>query len=688
MVVLGTCAVVWMFLSTSPTPSYVALHDNEPRSNRLLRALTVESNFDMLFSSSRHQHLHHGKANNASAHRPNVHRQRFAALNHIICEDRESMNFFYWRRNWQWHSCPYMHNKYEESLGRKVIPGKPIVPIFVIFNDKVTDLKEFFRSMHTEVQSSFQIVIIETMARIAEAIEFGDWLREHHVPVIYSRPLLNDPWALNSIAGTIDRYMVEYPDSNHYVVTDPDLSLRGTRENILEVFAEMLDTKKNFKAIAPALRIDDIPIDAYSNLNVWQGNKTLVDWEMQFWPEKMDSLYQESRKQRIYYTDSEFDTTFSMFRKGFRWYRGHYGPRVAAPYEVTHMDWYLSPTSGVPVDMVKYVCFNWSNAVTHASFPDCSTYLEKYNLTITPKRTIATDEKEAIFDGDRLEHVIGKHTPLHIKVGALPPDHKRLVFSKFGHHSHHSHSHGHVNHEQSSKGNATSKPQFWVEISPDLDSVMLTDHHFVVPFLAVPATNRNHGIVNSKIYVNRDVPKFDSLYPSDSNFAKTKEDFIQGFIGRCNRTEEEIRAKMASSKDQSSLASYEEDLKLIDKMKKSDQVDYYHYCFNPKRENKRRSLPLYFILDKLVRRFSIEVLDITSKGADASLLYSIDAQISHVKQIRCECQRGAWFHDNSVKNSCDDIIAYLKKYKFEVDYLKLRNCGFEAYELQATRKDP
>jgi len=609
-----------------------------------------------------------------------THRERYAALHEIICEDKESMGYFPWREDWTWHSCPYSHDQFEVRLGRKVIPGKPIVPVFVIFNDKVTDLKEFIRSMHTVVHSSFQIIIIETASHIPEALDFADWMRKHHMPVVYTKSILNNPAALNSISWIIDEFLRENPDSQYYVVTDPDLSLFGTRENILEVYADILNSTPDIRAVGPSLRIDDLPANAYTNTMMWQSGKAAVDWELKFWPDSLRSISQSERHQKVYFAKAPIDTTFAMYRRGYKWHRMNKGYRLAAPYDMKHTDWYYSPTSGIPVDMIKYTCLRWTTAVTHVQLPDCAQLLSMHNISASDPLIDAHDgEVESVFDSERLARVIGQGSAVHIRVGNMPLDYKRFGRHRTGRKrgdesiktSNVSVNDGYRRAEQESH-------QYWVEISPNLNDLFLTDRHLVIPFMALPYATAKSDIVDANMYSSPNVSVCDSIFTSKPDIAASKKQFMKDYDDRCNRLKKKI-------KKHKSAPTYARNIEVIRENSAKENKALRYSCYAKRTVSKRRALPLSYILDQLAE-FPIRLLDIASDGADAALLYSIEARLHFIEQVRCRCQVGAWYHNSSVPNSCGEIQSFLELHGFMVGSLELYDCGMMEYVLHASKK--
>jgi GT2 family glycosyltransferase len=120
-----------------------------------------------------------------------------------------------------------------------------------------------------------------------------------------------------------------------YILTDPDLEFN---ENLPSDFIEQmvkLSEKYDTSKIGFALRIDD-----YSQIyqEIYFQGKTIVDWENQFWINKITS----ETEYELY--RGEIDTTFCLTTKskqdGKNWFAGNM-IRIAGCFTARHLPWYI-----------------------------------------------------------------------------------------------------------------------------------------------------------------------------------------------------------------------------------------------------------------------------------------------------------------------------------------------------------
>jgi hypothetical protein len=142
---------------------------------------------------------------------------------------------------------------------------------------------------------------------------------------------------LNAVAETVEDFIARYGQSK-YVVTDPDIALcEGCPPDVLALYAHVLDAIADIDAVGPMLRIDDIPgyyplkqtVIKRHTETIWQKQPLLLDWQ----------------GGEIAYQRTYIDTTFGMYRKGFRFRRMCNAARIYEPYWARHLDWYIDPAN-------------------------------------------------------------------------------------------------------------------------------------------------------------------------------------------------------------------------------------------------------------------------------------------------------------------------------------------------------
>jgi hypothetical protein len=150
---------------------------------------------------------------------------------------------------------------------------------------------------------------------------------------------------LNKASVTIEKWFATN-DAPYYVVTDPDILIEDGFDDLFEVYAWFLTRNPDIDVVGPMLRIDDIP-DHYPLKFVAAGRHYY-----QFWS-KVPQITRIHGKQ-VLFQKSKIDTTFGMYRKGFKFHHYNDGIRVYAPYAAKHLDWYIDPASMTP-DQVYYM---------------------------------------------------------------------------------------------------------------------------------------------------------------------------------------------------------------------------------------------------------------------------------------------------------------------------------------------
>lgn len=126
----------------------------------------------------------------------------------------------------------------------------------------------------------------------------------------------------------------EYNDQ-HYILSDPDLSLDGIPHDYVSTLMRGLTLNPNVIKSALSLEITDLPDNAYA--------KQAYDWELKFWQTKnKDGFYR-----------STADTTFAMYDQDRKWGEFPGGNpsndrffdavRSDRPYTARHLPWYVTP---------------------------------------------------------------------------------------------------------------------------------------------------------------------------------------------------------------------------------------------------------------------------------------------------------------------------------------------------------
>lgn len=233
------------------------------------------------------------------------------------------------------------------------------VPIFIIHRDRPTLLRALVRSLRVidARLTPFAIVIHDMQSSNPEALRTLDELeasgqapvnhaprilveRDQFVDAALAEAVARDApvnerisLVLNRVRSTIDKYINSHPDVQYYVVTDPDVVLAPDMPgDVLALSALLLQLRPDLAVVAPALRIDDLPMNLCRS-------QVIQNHEVQFWHAHAHSI-QAHAVRRYFSAPVLVDTTFGMYRSSFSFRRLNGGARLHPPYWVQHEPWY------------------------------------------------------------------------------------------------------------------------------------------------------------------------------------------------------------------------------------------------------------------------------------------------------------------------------------------------------------
>lgn len=201
------------------------------------------------------------------------------------------------------------------------------IPIFIITRDRVTPLKKSIASYIP--LGDIEIVIHDNNSTYPPMIEYLKELESQGIKVYRNPDASNTYAAIGEEVDNTIRYWYMINDSDYYIVTDPDIELESADPNMLKLYAKALKQFPQATVIGTMLRIDDIP-------DCFKFKETMIySHKIQFW--------NHTPKTTVLGHDllwCAIDTTFGMYRKGFRFRRLNLGFRSYAPYMARHLDWY------------------------------------------------------------------------------------------------------------------------------------------------------------------------------------------------------------------------------------------------------------------------------------------------------------------------------------------------------------
>lgn len=208
---------------------------------------------------------------------------------------------------------------------------KKRIPIFIISYNRLTVLKRSINSYLSFVDYS-DIIIVDKGSCYEPLKEYYFELAQKGTKVIYSDPLQKKD-SLSNISEEVENHKKQN-QFDYYIVTDPDICMEEVNLDVLDLYTFFLDIFPDIEIVGPMLRIIDIPENYPAREWCWKRHVDL------FWHKIPEVLYWKNKK--IHYQFAPIDTTFGVIRSTTRYKRLLNGIRIYAPYEATHLDWYIT----------------------------------------------------------------------------------------------------------------------------------------------------------------------------------------------------------------------------------------------------------------------------------------------------------------------------------------------------------
>jgi hypothetical protein len=142
---------------------------------------------------------------------------------------------------------------------------------------------------------------------------------------------------LNDLSTNITRYLKQRPHLRYYIVTDPDIGLNGTADDLLLFMAGILNACPRVDVVGPALQISNLP-------TYYEKRDAVYKHESQFWTTVPGTAMWKDKA--FHLAVQPLDTTFALRRSTFAFRRlTGVSVRTYAPYMAIHLDWYLNSSS-------------------------------------------------------------------------------------------------------------------------------------------------------------------------------------------------------------------------------------------------------------------------------------------------------------------------------------------------------
>ena len=194
------------------------------------------------------------------------------------------------------------------------------LPVVIINFNRLEALAQLVAWLQT-LGPPCTIFILDNNSTYAPLLGYYEQLRQSGV-VVLSLPTNGGTRSVLQVAAALRRF-------EKYIVTDGDLvPYATTPADILQKMATTLDHYPAYNHVGVSLEIEDLPAH-YPLRDVVQA------WEAKFWQQPLGADVYEAG----------VDTTFAMYRGTSNLRRIVPGLRLARPYTLQHVDWYINPAA-------------------------------------------------------------------------------------------------------------------------------------------------------------------------------------------------------------------------------------------------------------------------------------------------------------------------------------------------------
>lgn len=219
------------------------------------------------------------------------------------------------------------------------------IPIFIISFNRLEVLKAAISSFK-KLSPEPAIIIHDASSTYKPLLDYLDELESLGTTIFRNQPSINSASGLNKLSYTIELYFSNHRPT-YYVVTDPDIAFDvEVPPDCLDIYRHLLELHPDIEVAGPMLRIDDLP-DHYPLKDV-----VIHRHGQKFHNQKHYKT--RYRDKEISFIFAPIDTTFGMYRPGFKFRRLCSGVRVSEPYWARHLDWYINPNDLMP-DQAEYL---------------------------------------------------------------------------------------------------------------------------------------------------------------------------------------------------------------------------------------------------------------------------------------------------------------------------------------------
>ncbi|WP_375234787.1 glycosyltransferase [Winogradskyella sp.] len=194
------------------------------------------------------------------------------------------------------------------------------IPIIIINFNQLHYLKQLISRLQN--MGYYNLVIVDNNSTYKPLLEYYKSIEGH---VSIERLTTNH----GHLSFWKEKDLIEKYTKGYYVITDADVvPITDCPDSFLEMFIKLLDKAYDRTKVGFSLKLDDIP--EYN-----PQNKTIKDWEAQFWKTKIHPLAYKA----------EIDTTFALYRPRYTYQKKNFTKawRTDFPLQAIHGGWYINP---------------------------------------------------------------------------------------------------------------------------------------------------------------------------------------------------------------------------------------------------------------------------------------------------------------------------------------------------------
>lgn len=192
------------------------------------------------------------------------------------------------------------------------------IPVVIINFNRLEALATLVDWLLT-LPANLKLIILDNHSTYAPLLRYYQTLAPRNVRVIY----MNDNYG----PGATLRLAPALRTFEHYIITDSDLvPTPATPADIIQKMAATLECFPAFNHVGASLEINDIPA-------CYPFQDLVLQWESQHWRKPLNADVYEAA----------VDTTFAMYRGTSDATSTHPALRLARPYTLRHLDWYVDP---------------------------------------------------------------------------------------------------------------------------------------------------------------------------------------------------------------------------------------------------------------------------------------------------------------------------------------------------------